>query len=247
LEKSIIEDRQKKLSDRAKEVCLSVTTTRKTLHEMGYRGCVAKKKPFLSDVNVAKRFHWGKMMYLFQVSFWSNVIFSDESNFDIVGNRRAFVWRKPDEKFDSSCLRGTVKFGGGSVSVWGAIWRGGKTDLVFYEGRLNAERYIELLERHLLPLFVQGILLKNTHVFQEDGAPCHTAKKAQAWGENHGIRVLPWPAQSPDMNPIEHVWDHMDRILRKIDPKPKNCEQVKLALTEIWGRLDEGEKFLPKV
>jgi len=120
--------------------------------------------------------------------------------------------------------------------VWAAIWTTGKSDLVFIDGKLNSAKYIEILENSLLPIIRSDM----EKIFQDDGAPCHTSKSTKKWKSDNFIKTLPWIPQSPDMNPIEHVWDHVDRELRKQYPAPSSIKELKRRLTIIWDQLDQN-------
>jgi len=88
--------------------------------------------------------------------------------------------------------------------VWGCFTYSGLGPLVRLEGRINAVAYIDVLDNHLLG-FIDDLGDEEEYLFQEDNAPIHTARVATEWKRDNDIETLPWPAQSPDMNPIENL------------------------------------------
>jgi transposase len=77
--------------------------------------------------------------------------------------------------------------------------------------------------------------LKRELIFQQDHDPNHTAYIIDDFLEQNGIEKLPWPAQSPDLNPIEHLWDEMERRMRAKCPKNKN--EMKKLFVETWNNI----------
>ena len=73
--------------------------------------------------------------------------------------------------------------------------------------------------------------------FMQDNATPHTALAVTAHLANLGIPVLPWPAKSPDLNPIEHLWDELERKLRDRPVLPRNLAELRIALTEEWNAI----------
>ncbi|GBN66177.1 hypothetical protein AVEN_177704-1 [Araneus ventricosus] len=80
------------------------------------------------------------------------------------------------------------------------------------------------------------IFPQNDGIYQQDNARCHTARSVCAWFEEHQdeFTVLPWPANSTDLNPIENLWDHLDRVVRAMDPQPRNLARLATALESAW-------------
>ena len=74
-------------------------------------------------------------------------------------------------------------------------------------------------------------------LFQQDNAPCHKAKKVMAWFRDEDVPLIPWPAQSPDLNPIEPLRDELDRRIRKRKPLPTNLTELKTAFREEWEQI----------
>jgi hypothetical protein len=82
-------------------------------------------------------------------------------------------------------------------------------------------------------------LQNNHYIFQDDNAPCHASKDTKIWKEKNFIEMLPWPAQSPDLNPIESLWNDLEIRIRKHKPRPKNKNDFFAALKEEWYTVEE--------
>lgn len=217
---------------------VSQITLKRHLHKNNIFGRVGVKKPFVNAANKIKRLSWAKSRKDW-INEWENIIWSDESKFEVFrGDGKRYVWRNPEEKYDPKCLIPTFKSGQEGVMVWGCFMKNKLGPLVKLEGRITANIYIEMLENNLLP-FINSLENKNDCIFQEDNAPIHTARIAKKWKEDNNITSLPWPAQSPDLNPIENLWDELDRKVRKHKPLPKNRDELWQILQEEWLNLDE--------
>ena len=122
--------------------------------------------------------------------------------------------------------------------VWGAMGLRGKTPLVVIQGNMDAARYRnEILIPHLLPLM--NTMPNNARLFQQDNAPPHRARATFAWFQANNIDVLqPWPASSPDLNPMENLWDHLDNVVRNQPVPPRDPAEMASALTAAWNALD---------
>ena len=129
----------------------------------------------------------------------------------------------------------TVKHGGKSVMVWGTMARSGVGSLHFVEGSLNSEAYIKILRKYVKKDARE--LVGRRFIFQQDCAPCHSSKATSAFLRRQNIAVLPWSSQSPDMNPIEHLWDEMERRLNK-EIRPRSLEELKARLVDIWRSIE---------
>ncbi|KAL0146566.1 hypothetical protein M9458_058213 [Cirrhinus mrigala] len=81
---------------------------------------------------------------------------------------------------------------------------------------VNAAVYREILEHFMLP--ANKLFGNDDFIFQQDFAPAHKAKTTSTWFNSHGITVLDWPANSPDLNPIENLWSIVKRKMREQRP-----------------------------
>ena len=149
------------------------------------------------------------------------------------------MWRQPEEKFDVNCLIPTHKSGQDGIMVGGCFYRNGLGPLVRLDGKVNSRDYINLLRDNLLP-YLDTLENKENLIFQEDNAPIHTSRLSKEWKARNNVTTLPWPPQSPDLNPIEHLWDVLERKIRAHNPLPKNKEELWQILQEEWSQINNN-------
>ncbi len=120
------------------------------------------------------------------------------------------------------------------------IWFGEQCHLlvlvhcVFLKTKVTAPVYLEIFEHFMLPSADQ--LFKDADlIFQQDLAPAQTAKSTKSWLNGHGVTVLDWPANSPDLNPTENLWGIVKRKMR--NKRPKNADELKATVKETWASI----------
>ncbi|CAG9565363.1 unnamed protein product [Danaus chrysippus] len=228
----------------AKGSSVSVYTVRRRLLKAGLKGFKARKKPWLSEHNKKNRLEWALKHRDWSVEDWSNVLWSDESNFEVFGTPGVtYVRRRVGEEYNPECVVPTVKHGGGSIMIWGCMAADGVGEMVLCEGRMNSVKYTEVLETALATSITQIFGDTNTDglKFQQDNATCHKSAHTMKWfAENH-IDLLDWPPQSPDLNPIEHIWSILKKNIRR--HSISNKQALLAALQQEWKNISREECF----
>ncbi|KAL0199152.1 hypothetical protein M9458_007692, partial [Cirrhinus mrigala] len=105
--------------------------------------------------------------------------------------------------------------------------------------KVNAAVYQDVLEHFMLPAADQ-LYGDADFIFQQDLAPAHSAKATSTWFKDHGIPVLNWPANSPDLNPIENLWGIVKRKMRYA--RPNNAEELKAAIRATWALITPEQR-----
>lgn len=215
-------------------VRVQAATIMRWLNRIGIVARTPIYKPLLTPRHIAMRFEAAIHWLTLSEEKLEMIVWSDESKFNLRYNDgRKKDWCFPNATLESRSIVPTVKFGGGSVMVWGCFTPFGVGRLVFIEGTMNAGGYVDILSRNLLP-FVREMGLSK-FIFQQDNDPKHTSRAARHFFDENNIELLPWPAQSPDMNPIENLWGYMKpRVAAK---RPETIEELKAAIQACWNEL----------
>lgn len=217
---------------------ISVSTVKRRLQEGNLHGRVAVSKPLLRRGNRLKRLQWAREHREWTLEHWQNVLWTDESKFEVFGQRRrVFVRRSVQEKMLPECLVPTINHGGGSVLVWGCFSYRGVGILQKIDGIMRKEHYREILENAAVPSGLR--LIGPNFVFMHDNDPKHTARLCKNYLEEQeeatNLQIMRWPPQSPDLNPIELLWEDLGRRVRNVGPTSK--AQLWNILQNEWNNI----------
>ncbi len=211
------------------ESCRKSTITA-ALHQSGLYGRVARRKPLLSARHMKARMEFAKKHLKDSLVWWDQ-----DRTFGL--NSKRYVWRKPGTAHHLSNTVPTVKHGGGSIMLWGCFSAAGTGRLVAIEGKMNAAKYRDILDENLLQS-AQDLRLGRRFTFQQENDPKHTAKITKEWLHNNSVTVLEWPSQSPDLNPIEHLWRDLKMAVHQ--RLPSNLTELERICKEEWQRIPKS-------
>lgn len=204
----------------------------------------------LNKKKAEARLAWAREHAHWSVDQWMKVCWSDESSVSRYSDAgRLRVSRLPQERFHPECIKegGTDKRV--AVMVWSCFIGGHRGPLKIYEGTCNSRDYLPVLQEHL-PAFMEA---HGATTFMQDNSRVHTANIIKHWLREQNFDVFTWPATSPDMNPIEHVWRRLKALFGQYYPEIRYSTQGEQAikdamqrvLPELWERIDL--EFLTKL
>lgn len=217
---------------------LSAQTIRRRIHAAGLRSRKMRRRPRLSPAHVANRELWAMQRAHWRQGQWQRVIFTDESRFRLFrSDGRIRVWREPRQELLQQHVQ-SCDGQGPSVHVWAGISMRGRTQLVFLDANVNGDEYARLLQTHLLPFVNNHFGGVANCILQDDNAPAHRAAAVSELKDQLHLRTLRWPSRSPDMNPIEHVWDFIKRSVQRQNP-PQTVAELRNAVANAWQEIPQ--------
>jgi transposase len=217
---------------------LTPQTVRRALRQTGWKAVVKKKKPALTKAHKRARMEFAERHLEWTVEDWKKVWWSDETKINRFGSDgREYVWIEAGEGLSKRTVKETRKFGGGSIMVWGCMgWKG-----VGYPTRIvdkmDADLYVRILDDELIKSLKYYKLKPHQILFQQDNDSKHTSKKAREWFEDHRVDVMGWPAHSPDLNPIEHLWVHVKDRLKEYEHPPSGVFELWERVQDVWNEI----------
>jgi len=225
----------------ASGVQISVQTVRNRLHASGLHAKRPAVRPPLTAHHRYCRLQFARLHVNWGLPRIRPVLFTDESRFclDFNDGRRR-VWRQKNERFKDCCVAEHDRFGGGSVMVWAGISYDGCTDLyVIRNGTLTGIRYRDEILAPIVRPFAGAI--GNNFILMDDNARPHRARLVNEYLQQETIERMDWPAKSPDLNPIEHAWDILQRNISARQNKPNTLQELENALIQEWSLITQAE------
>ncbi|UYV83343.1 hypothetical protein LAZ67_23000652, partial [Cordylochernes scorpioides] len=195
---------------------ISTRTISRRLVANGLHSCRPLRRLPLTPPNRRQRLEWCRARSTWMTE-WHRVVFSDESRFCLSSDsRRVRVWRRRGERSNPAAIveRPTVRQRG-------------------IMGTMTAQRYVDDVLRPVTLPYLQGV---PNALYQQDNARPHTARISQQALQD--VQMLPWPPYSPDLSPIEHVWDIIGRRLHAL-PQPRSED-------ELWQMVEREWRAIPQ-
>lgn len=214
---------------------ISSRTIQRRLVEKGLYSRRPAKKPLLTKKHRMNRLAFARQHLHWTIQKWNTVLFSDESKFNMINSDgMCFVRRPVNKRLDPRYYKTTVKHGGGSVLVWGCFSGNGTGPLYCINGIMDRFLYRDILENIMLPYAEEEMPLRWR--YQHDNDPKHTAQVVKQWFQENNVTVLPWPSQSPDLNPIENLWEILNLKIRG-ENRYTNKAEIFSALQRAWTEI----------
>ena len=210
----------KMLEERGWKVSLS--TVERARKMLGWTFHGSRYCQLIRHANKEKRVEWARANL--HESF-DNVVWTDESTIQLENNRTYSYRKVGSQPKRKARVKHPYK-----VMVWAGISKKGATNICILNCSVNSAVYQEVLRTHLLP-FLRDRLPNG--IFQQDNAPCHTARATRDFFERHNISLLKTPPESPDLNPIENLWHELKNFIRSI-AKPTTKEELLHAIQSFW-------------
>ncbi|GFT22907.1 transposable element Tcb1 transposase [Trichonephila clavipes] len=194
----------------------------------------------LTATHCRLRLTWSREHALWTPQQWYYVMFSNESRFNLQSDsRRTLIWRAPGTCYHQENTIERHRYGGAGWLVWEGIILGSRTDLHVQRVTMTDHIYRDVILEQHARLF-RGAMGAE-FLFMDYYARPHRANNVDEGLQSEDITRMDWPAYSPDLNPIEHVWYILGRRIAARQPPPTCLPELRRALLDEWCNIPQGQ------
>ena len=223
-------------------ISMSCSGVKKMLRKIKFKARRRVNTNMISMVNKKRRLAWAKAHKNLTTSDWRKWIFSDETRVNMLGSDGvSYYWSDKPGTMLPHQITPKVQNNGGGVMFWGCITAEGPGyGSTILEGSINSGAY----QSSLLDTLNYFDKTPSEVRFQQDKAPAHTSAATKAWFIEKGFSaedILDWPPQSPDLNPIEHVWHELKVHLNAYSTRPTTREELADRISNEWNKFTKED------
>ena len=212
---------------------VSITTLHRHLKHYGMERTIAKRQILLSEANRMKRLAFAKELIQWSDEKLQSIFWTDETKVQAWPNGEIVFYRAPGDTEITTPMKSN---GGGGVMFWGCMTRAAWGPLTVCDGTINGAKYLQLLKDIVIPEFeAAGVPL----IYQQDNAPAHKKREVMEFLSRQAFETLNWPPQSPDLSPIEWIWNIIKMKMKALQPRPRTPATIRKAILNIWVNLDD--------
>jgi len=205
----------------------------------GFARYSALRKPKLTPEQAIVRLQWAQEHEHWTEEQWFQILWTDETWVKPGRHKKVKVTRRRGEALHRDCVEPKVQRKIGWM-FWGCISGLGKGPGTFWEkdwGTISSQSYCE----HIVPI-LEDYIRRTGRILMQDNAPGHTSAETWAYMANRGLYPIFWPANSPDLNPIEKLWDKIkDYIEDKYPEIHRSYPKLRAAVIEAWEAIAHEE------
>jgi len=192
-------------------------------------------KPFLTESHIADRLAFANYYRDKDMRFWSRVLFCDETSLQLhPKDMRQRVRRSSGERYSKEYLLPAFKHGDGSLMFWGCIsWKGQGT-LKLIKGRIKGSTYNTLLTE-AIPETFEDLDIRSAWLLEDNATPHGTKDVINTKANLKLKKLLDYPANSPDLNPLESLWSYWKTKVK--NREPSSLEELEVYAYEEWEKI----------
>jgi DDE superfamily endonuclease/Transposase len=222
------------IPQKANLIHLSYYAIRYALRKAGFFRRTARRKPPISEQNRQKRLQFALEHLNWTLEQWTQILWSDETWVTAGRHTRTWVTRRKGEEWDPTCIVEREQRKNGWM-FWGCYNGDQKGPSIFWEkkwGSINSESYCERIRMNAQKENPQKLF------FMQDNAKAHYAAVTRQELQERQIQVIEWPPFSPDLNPIETVWNKMKDYIQEHFGEKLGYPALRLAVKEAWEAIE---------
>jgi transposase len=219
---------------RKQQLAVCARTIRHRLDEAGLFGRVARKEYPFKNEHILKRLSFGNGYKGWTVDQWDTVLFSDETHIELGPHGQIWVQRPLGAAFESEYMT-TRDTHPDRISIWGCFSGRGLGEIEIFTDILDGPKLRSILRSHLISS-ANRLFHNEAWWFLQDNDPKHTSTDVQTWLFTHGVQRIDFPPYSPDLNPMENLWNNLKRRVEKRNAR--DIDELRLHIDEEWAATD---------